>query len=131
VRFADTVTQVYPDREANARTPERPSDQRGAVRRTGESTPARHGRPLMVKCRTAAGEDVSRWEAAMMKIVECGAVVPGCKFVAHGDSAEELMMKMMDHARSVHGIEHLSEPLKAKIRSAVKEDTAAVEGGGR
>jgi predicted small metal-binding protein len=31
------------------------------------------------------------------------------------------MMKEEEHARRVHGVEHISEPLKARIRSAIKE----------
>jgi predicted small metal-binding protein len=57
----------------------------------------------------------------MGKILECGSVVPGCDFVAHGDSEEELMMKALEHARAVHGVEHATERLKARIRAAIKE----------
>ena len=39
----------------------------------------------------------------MSKILECGAVVPGCKFVIHGESDEDVMMKASEHARAVHG----------------------------
>ena len=58
----------------------------------------------------------------MGKILECGLVVPGCKFVAHAESEDELMMKMADHARTAHEIEHLSEALKAKIRAAIEDE---------
>jgi predicted small metal-binding protein len=57
----------------------------------------------------------------MSKILECGMIVPGCGFVIHGDSEEELMMKASEHARTVHEIEHLSEQLKARIRAAIKD----------
>ena len=55
------------------------------------------------------------------KMLECGAVVPGCKFVAHAESEDELMVIAAEHARSVHGVDHLSEELRAKIRSAIKD----------
>jgi predicted small metal-binding protein len=55
------------------------------------------------------------------KVLECGAVVPGCKFVAHADSEDELMAIAAEHAQSVHGIDHLSEELRAKIRSAIRD----------
>jgi predicted small metal-binding protein len=57
----------------------------------------------------------------MSKMLECGLVIPGCDFVLHGDDEEELMIKTIEHARIVHGIEHMSEQLKARIRAAMKE----------
>lgn len=57
----------------------------------------------------------------MSKVLECGKVVPGCNYVIHGDSEEDVMMKAEDHARTVHGVDHMSEPLKAKVRSAINE----------
>ena len=32
----------------------------------------------------------------MSKVFECGAVFPGCKFVIHGDSDDELMLKAIE-----------------------------------
>jgi predicted small metal-binding protein len=61
----------------------------------------------------------------MRKILECGSVVPGCKFVIHGDDEDEVIVKAAEHARSAHGVDHLSEPLKAKMRAAIKESEDA------
>ena len=55
----------------------------------------------------------------MRMILECGRIVPGCSFVARADSEEDLLLKAVEHARSVHGVEHASEALKAKIRAAI------------
>jgi predicted small metal-binding protein len=73
-----------------------------------------------------ARDDVSaasrrQWEARMTKVLECRAVVPGCNFVVYGESEEDVMMKEEEHAQRVHGVEHISEQLKAKIRSAIKD----------
>jgi predicted small metal-binding protein len=57
----------------------------------------------------------------MGKVFECRSVVPGCEIVVHGESESETMIKAAEHARAVHGIEHLSEALKAKIRAAIKD----------
>jgi predicted small metal-binding protein len=57
----------------------------------------------------------------MGKVFECRSVVPGCEIVVHGESESEVMIKAAEHARAVHGIEHLSESLKAKIRAAIKD----------
>lgn len=57
----------------------------------------------------------------MRKELACGAVVPGCDFVAHAATEEDLMLKVADHAREAHGIVHISDDLKAKIKVAIKE----------
>jgi predicted small metal-binding protein len=58
----------------------------------------------------------------MSRILECGSVVPGCRFIIHADTDDELMMKALAHARAEHGIEHVSEQLKARMMAAVKDD---------
>jgi predicted small metal-binding protein len=60
------------------------------------------------------------WEADMAKMFECGTVVPGCKFVVHGDTEADVMSNATEHLRSSHEIEHFSERLKAKMRAAIK-----------
>ena len=57
----------------------------------------------------------------MTKVLECRTVVPGCNFVVHGESEEDVLMKEEEHVVRMHGVEHISEPLKARIRSAIKE----------
>jgi predicted small metal-binding protein len=61
----------------------------------------------------------------MRKILECRAIVPGCNFVARADSDEELLRKAVDHAHSAHGVEHMSEQLKAKVKAAIREEAEA------
>ena len=58
----------------------------------------------------------------MAKVIECGAVVPGCNFVVHGADEAEIIVKMAEHLGSSHDVEHLSEQLKARIRAAIRDD---------
>ena len=58
----------------------------------------------------------------MRKSLACGAVVPGCNFVARADTEEELLRKAAEHARNAHGLDRLSEPLVAKIKGAIREE---------
>lgn len=53
----------------------------------------------------------------MSKRIElsCGAIVPGCQFVAHGESRVDVLATLAEHARQAHEIEHLSDNLKARI----------------
>ncbi len=62
---------------------------------------------------------------AMRKMLRCGEIVPGCNFVAHGEDEAEVMMKAAEHARSTHDIEHISEPLLAKIKATIKDEALA------
>jgi predicted small metal-binding protein len=57
----------------------------------------------------------------MLSVYECGAVVPGCRFVAHSESRDDLLVTAMAHVHTVHEIDHLSESLKARIRAVIKE----------
>ena len=61
----------------------------------------------------------------MLSVYECAGVIPGCKFVAHSDSRDDVLVTAIEHMHRVHDIEHVSEPLKARIRAVIKE--AAVE----
>lgn len=55
--------------------------------------------------------------------LRCGAIVPGCEFVAHGETTPDVMAKLAEHGRNAHGVEHMSAALKAKIRAALETPT--------
>jgi predicted small metal-binding protein len=57
----------------------------------------------------------------MLSVYECGSVVPGCRFVAHSESRDDLLITAVEHVHRVHDIEHISDPLKARIRAVIKE----------
>jgi predicted small metal-binding protein len=57
----------------------------------------------------------------MAKVIECGAVVPGCNFVIHGVDEAEIMVKMAEHLASAHDVQHLSDQLKARIRATIRD----------
>lgn len=59
--------------------------------------------------------------AKARKFLECGAVTPGCRFVAHGESEDEIMIIIAEHTHAMHGVEHMSEQLKAKIRASIRD----------
>ena len=58
----------------------------------------------------------------MTKVFECGSVVPGCGSVLHDEDENELMIRAVEHMRSTHEVEHISEPLVTRIRSVIKEE---------
>jgi predicted small metal-binding protein len=57
----------------------------------------------------------------MLSVYECGSVVPGCRFVAHSESRDDVLVIAIEHMHRVHEIEHLSDSLKARIRAVIKE----------
>ncbi len=56
-----------------------------------------------------------------MKEIACGDVVPGCDFVARGETEAELFRKVAAHAREVHGIQEITPALMEQVRSRIAE----------
>jgi predicted small metal-binding protein len=57
----------------------------------------------------------------MSKVLECGAVVPGCAFIAHGKTEDDVLMVMIEHAHSIHDIDHISPQLRERIHAAIHD----------
>ena len=57
----------------------------------------------------------------MPNVFECGSVVPGCRFVAHSESRDEVLVTAIEHLHRVHEIEYLSDSIKARLRAVIKE----------
>jgi len=57
----------------------------------------------------------------MAKKLACGDLMPGCDFVAEGETEEEVLTKAAQHAQSAHGIEEITDDLVAKVKSAIKD----------
>jgi predicted small metal-binding protein len=60
-------------------------------------------------------------EATMPSVYECGSVIPGCRFVAHGERRDDVVVIAIEHLHRVHEIGHISDPLRARIRAVIKE----------
>lgn len=56
-----------------------------------------------------------------MKEVHCGEFIAGCPHISRGETTEELMANVRDHARSQHGMTEINEQLRAEILRSVKE----------
>lgn len=59
------------------------------------------------------------------KMLRCGAVVPGCDYVVHGDDALDVLAKTADHVRMAHGVQRMSDNLRDRIKAAISEDRRA------
>ena len=60
----------------------------------------------------------------MAKEMRCGDVVPGCDFVARGDSEQEILEQAAAHASAVHGVNEITPELAEKVRGAIRDEAA-------
>ena len=51
-----------------------------------------------------------------MKALSCGSIVPGCTATFKGETEEDLLPQVAEHAREAHGIEQVSPELLAEVR---------------
>ena len=57
----------------------------------------------------------------MSKVLKCGDLMPGCKFVAEGKDVAEVMAKGAEHAKTAHGMTSIPPDLAAKVQAAIKD----------
>ena len=65
----------------------------------------------------------------MSKVLDCGSVFPGCDYQVHGPTDAEVIVKELDHAHSAHDLGPVSEALRERIRTAIREDAPAQRAG--
>jgi predicted small metal-binding protein len=58
----------------------------------------------------------------MEKVLKCGDLNPGCSYEARGHDENEVMEKAAQHAKSDHGIAHISHDMMKKVRSAIHDE---------
>lgn len=58
----------------------------------------------------------------MSKTMRCRDVGPDCDFVARGETDEEIMGQVAEHARSAHGLDEVPPELAAKAKAAIKDE---------
>ncbi len=58
----------------------------------------------------------------MTKVLKCGSVVPGCEYVAHGDTEADVLQKIAEHARAAHEVGRVSDDLQAKLRANIRDE---------
>ncbi len=53
--------------------------------------------------------------------LECNDVFPGCDAVVNTESEEELMIQVIEHASSVHGLEEVDSATAEKVKAAIRQ----------
>lgn len=56
----------------------------------------------------------------MSKMMKCGDLMPGCDFVAKGETEADVLKAAAQHAKTAHGLEVTPE-LAVKVKSAIKD----------
>jgi len=57
----------------------------------------------------------------MAKLLRCRDVGVDCDHVIRAETEEELMKKVAEHAKTVHGMTEISPDLAAKVKAAIKD----------
>jgi predicted small metal-binding protein len=60
----------------------------------------------------------------MKKRIECNDIVPGCSFTASAASDEELVKKVVEHAKHSHGVADVTPELAEKVKAAIRPGEA-------
>ncbi len=58
----------------------------------------------------------------MAKTMSCSDVGPDCDFVARGETEEEIMGQVAEHAHTVHGMAEVPPELAEKAKAAIKDE---------
>ena len=58
----------------------------------------------------------------MAKVMKCSSIGLACDFVAHGETEEQVMKQVAEHARKDHGMKAISPDLAAKVKSAIRDE---------
>ncbi|MGH7556749.1 MAG: DUF1059 domain-containing protein [Gemmatimonadota bacterium] len=56
----------------------------------------------------------------MAKELRCGDIMPGCDWVAKGETEQEIMAQATEHAREKHGLNEIDEETAEKVRSQIR-----------
>ena len=57
----------------------------------------------------------------MSKTLKCGDLMPGCDFVAQGESEEDILRQAAAHAKEAHGIDEVTDELVAQVRAKISD----------
>ena len=60
----------------------------------------------------------------MAKMVSCRDVGADCDFVARGNSEEEIMSQVVEHARTAHNMNEIPAEVRDQVRAAIRDEAA-------
>jgi predicted small metal-binding protein len=57
-----------------------------------------------------------------MKRFRCGEIVPGCEWTIEGESDEQILGHVAEHAREEHGMDEVPPEVQERVRSLIVEE---------
>ena len=66
----------------------------------------------------------------MLKILRCSDLIPGCDFVARGESSEEAVARAIEHVRTRHHLRAITPDILSHLIAAVRDETLRAAAGG-
>ncbi len=61
----------------------------------------------------------------MAKVLKCSDLNPGCNFEARGNSDDEVLKNVAEHAKTAHNMQSIPPDVLSKARSAIHEEGGA------
>ena len=58
----------------------------------------------------------------MARRMSCRDVGPDCDFVARGETDDEIMGQVAEHARTAHGMDEVPPEVAEKVRGAIRDE---------
>ncbi len=58
----------------------------------------------------------------MSKVMKCSDVGMNCDFVAHGETEQQVLQKVAEHAKDKHNITEITPDLAAKVKSVIHDE---------
>ncbi|MGH9728416.1 MAG: DUF1059 domain-containing protein [Candidatus Acidiferrales bacterium] len=62
----------------------------------------------------------------MSKMLRCSELIPGCDFIARGESDDEVIQEASRHVRAKHNLQKMSAGVVAIIRGAIYDEEKSV-----
>lgn len=56
-----------------------------------------------------------------MKEFSCGNVVPGCDFTTQGETEDEVLGKVAEHAREAHGMDEVPDEIVNQVKNNTRD----------
>jgi predicted small metal-binding protein len=66
-----------------------------------------------------------RKETNMAKVLKCNDLSPDCSFAARGNSDEDALKKVAEHAKTIHKMNKILLDVLDKARSAIRDESKA------
>lgn len=61
----------------------------------------------------------------MPKILRCGDIFPGCPSVIRGDTSDEIIINLAQHAHIMHDLREFTPEMLHQVRAAIHHEKAS------